>query len=220
MTAGYPDFVQNPKLDEILYGDPFKLWTTEEQIDVGLSTPRVFAPGANWDYSHTDYVILGVALEKITGQPLDVALKEQVLDPMGLENTVASLTAEITRAGPPCFHVGTPAGSGHPERHTLHEESTYWNPSWTIAQGAIQTTNIVDMTTTAVAVGEERFSRRSPTRRRSPPISSGSALPWKAARTATRSTRPTTTDSVSCAAATGSCRIRSSRATARDRLSA
>ncbi|HZA91353.1 MAG TPA: serine hydrolase domain-containing protein, partial [Gemmatimonadales bacterium] len=95
MTAGYPDFVQNPKLDEILYGDPFKLWTTEEQIDVGLSTPRVFAPGTNWDYSHTDYVILGVALEKITGQPLDVALKEQVLDPMGLGNTVASLTAEI-----------------------------------------------------------------------------------------------------------------------------
>ena len=31
---------------------------------------------------------------------------------------------------------------------------SYWNPSWTFAQGAIQTTDIVDMTTTAVAVGE------------------------------------------------------------------
>ena len=154
MTAGYPDFVQNPKLDEILYGDPFKLWTTEEQIDVGLSTPRVFAPGTNWDYSHTDYVILGVALEKITGQPLDVALKEQVLDPMGLENTVASLTAEITE---PVLHAFTSErrqALGIPNGTRFIEESTYWNPSWTIAQGAIQTTNIVDMTTTAVAVGE------------------------------------------------------------------
>jgi CubicO group peptidase (beta-lactamase class C family) len=154
MTAGYPDYVQNPKLDEILYGDPFKLWTTEEQIAVGLATPRVFAPGANWDYSHTDYVILGVALEKITGQPLDVALKEQVLDPMGLENTVASLTAEIPGPVLHAFTAERRQALGIPNGTRFYEESTYWNPSWTIAQGAIQTTNIVDMTTTAVAVGE------------------------------------------------------------------
>ena len=154
MTAGYPDYVQNPKLDEILYGDPFKMWTTEEQIEVGLATPRVFAPGANWDYSHTDYVILGVALEKITGQPLDVALKEQVLDPMGLENTVASLTAEIPGPVLHAFSAERRQALGIPAGTRFYEESTYWNPSWTIAQGAIETTNIVDMTTTAVAVGE------------------------------------------------------------------
>jgi hypothetical protein len=32
--------------------------------------------------------------------------------------------------------------------------STFWNPSWTLAQGAIQTTNIFDMTATAIAIGE------------------------------------------------------------------
>jgi hypothetical protein len=35
----------------------------------------------------------------------------------------------------------------------FYEESTYWNPSWTLAQGAIQTTNIDDLAATAVAVG-------------------------------------------------------------------
>jgi CubicO group peptidase (beta-lactamase class C family) len=154
MTAGYPDFVQNPKLDEILYGDPFKMWTTEEQIEVGLATPRVFAPGANWDYSHTDYVILGVALEKITGQPLDVALQEQVLDPMGLGNTVASLTAEIPEPVLHAFTAEHRQALGIPNGTRFIEESTSWNPSWTIAQGAIQTTNIDDLITTAVAVGE------------------------------------------------------------------
>src|SRR5215204_5373718 len=84
MTAGYPDFVQNPKLSQELYADPFRQWTPEEQIALSLSTPRIFAPGTNWDYSHTDYVILGQALEKITGQALDVALQEQVLGPMNL----------------------------------------------------------------------------------------------------------------------------------------
>ena len=154
MTAGYPDFVQNPKLSQEVYADPFRQWTPEEQIAIGLSTPRLFAPGTNWDYSHTDYVILGQALEKITGQPLDVALQEQVLGPMGLRNTVAWSTPEISE---PVLHaftserrqqLGIPAGT------RFYEESTYWNPSWTLAQGAIQTTDIVDMTTTAAALGE------------------------------------------------------------------
>ena len=73
MTAGYPDYVQNPKLDQELYADPFRQWTNQELIEIGLSTPQVFAPGTNWDYSHTNYVILGQALEKIGGKPLDVA---------------------------------------------------------------------------------------------------------------------------------------------------
>jgi hypothetical protein len=36
----------------------------------------------------------------------------------------------------------------------FYEESTFWNPSWTLARGSIQTTNIYDMAATAVAVGE------------------------------------------------------------------
>ena len=137
-----------------LYADPFRQWTPEEQIDLGLSTPRVFAPGTNWDYSHTDYVILGLALEKITGQPLDVALQEQVLGPMGLRNTVAWSTPEISEPVLHAFSAERRQALGIPAGTRFLEESTYWNPSWTFAQGAIQTTDIVDLTTTAVAVGE------------------------------------------------------------------
>jgi hypothetical protein len=35
----------------------------------------------------------------------------------------------------------------------FYEESTYWNPSWTTADGDIQTSNIYDLITTAIAVG-------------------------------------------------------------------
>ena len=154
MTAGYPDYVQNPKLSQELYADPFRQWTPEEQIALGLSTPRVFAPGTNWDYSHTDYVILGQALEKITGQPLDVALQEQVLGPMGLPNTVAWSTPQISEPVLHAFSSERRQALGIPAGARFYEESTYWNPSWTFAQGAIQTTDIVDMTTTAEAVGE------------------------------------------------------------------
>ena len=37
------------------------------------------------------------------------------------------------------------------------EDVTYWNPSWTITHGAIQTTNIDDMHTSAVAIGTGRL---------------------------------------------------------------
>ncbi len=154
MTAGYPDFERSPKLDQRLYADPFGQWTPEEQIALSLETPRVFAPGTNWDYSHSGYVILGQALEKITGQPLDVVLQEQVLGPMGLRNTVNSSTAAIPEPVLHAFSSERRPALGIPAGTRLYEESTFWNPSWTFARGAVQTTDIVDMTTTAEAVGE------------------------------------------------------------------
>jgi CubicO group peptidase (beta-lactamase class C family) len=154
LTAGYPDYVQNAEFVSAIYADPFRQWTPEEQIEISLSTPQVFAPGTNWDYSHSAYVILGQALEKITGQPLDVALQEQVLGPMGLQNTVAWSTPEISEPVLHAFSSERRQALRIPAGTRFYEESTYWNPSWSFARGAIETTDIVDMTTTAAAIGE------------------------------------------------------------------
>jgi CubicO group peptidase (beta-lactamase class C family) len=154
MTAGYPDYVQNPQLSQEQYANPFRQWAPEELIAIGLSTPRLFAPGTNWDYSHTNYVILGLALEKATGTPMAELLRQQVLDPLGLTNTDSEQTAVI-RA--PVLHAFTSErrqALGIPTGTRFYEESTFWDPSWTITRGAVQTTNIYDMTATAVAVGE------------------------------------------------------------------
>jgi CubicO group peptidase (beta-lactamase class C family) len=154
MTSGYPDFVRNTDFQQAFYADPFRQWSTEERVAIALSTPRWFAPGANWGYAHTNYLLLGQALEMAANKPLDVLLQEEVLGPMGLRNTVAWSTPEISQ---PVLHafsserkelLGIPAGT------PFYEETTYWNPSWSLAQGSIQTTDIVDMTTTAEAVGE------------------------------------------------------------------
>jgi CubicO group peptidase (beta-lactamase class C family) len=154
MTAGYPDFEQNAGFQQAFYADPFREWSAEERIAISLSVPRVFAPGANWDYAHSNYVILGQALEQITGQPLEVALLEQVLGPLGLRNTVAWSTPEISQPVLHAFSSERRQALGIPVGTRFYEESTYWNPSWTLAKGAIQTTDIVDMTTSAVAIGE------------------------------------------------------------------
>jgi CubicO group peptidase (beta-lactamase class C family) len=107
-------------------------------------------------------VVLGLALEKITGQPLNVALRGKVLRPLGLRNTVPSQTAAIPE---PVLHADSGERRpflGIPPSTPFLEVSTFRNPSWTLARGAVQTTDIADMTRTAIGVGSGRLpSRRS-----------------------------------------------------------
>ncbi len=96
MTAGYADFVLgNEEFDRTVYQDPFRQWTTQDQLAMSLDKPHVYPPGTNWNYAHTDYVILGQVLEKITGKPVDQLIQEDVLTPLGLTNTEGFATPEI-----------------------------------------------------------------------------------------------------------------------------
>jgi CubicO group peptidase (beta-lactamase class C family) len=153
MTSGYVDYVSTPELANQQYANPFRTRTPEELIAISTKRPLLYEPGTNWNYSHTNYVILGLALEKITGKNMTALLQEKVLGPLGLNNTTDPGTPAITE---PALHAYTserrqtlkiPAGT------PFYEDSTYWNPSWTITHGAIQTTNIYDLNATAVAVG-------------------------------------------------------------------
>jgi CubicO group peptidase (beta-lactamase class C family) len=153
MTSGYADYVQNEAFISGLYADPFRQFTPEELIAYGTPESLLYEPGTNWNYSHTNYVILGLALEKITGKKMTTLMRDKVLRPLGLTNTTDTGTAAIPE---PALHSFTserrealeiPAGA------PFYEESTYWNPSWTLARGTIQTTTIDDMHDTAVAIG-------------------------------------------------------------------
>ncbi|MGE3595940.1 MAG: serine hydrolase domain-containing protein [Dehalococcoidia bacterium] len=154
MTAGYPDYVPDDQFEKDLYANPFRQWTPEDLIAVSLRQPRTFAPGTNWDYAHTNYVILGLALEKATGTPMATLLRERVLGPLGLTNPNHESTAVIRAPVLHAFSSERRVALGILDGTPFYEESTYWNPSWTLTRGAIQTTNIYDMTATAVAIGE------------------------------------------------------------------
>jgi CubicO group peptidase (beta-lactamase class C family) len=154
MTAGYNDFVANEGFVAAFLADPFRQWTAEERIALGLATPRFFAPGTNWNYAHTNYVILGRALEQATGTPLAALLRALVLDPLGLRHTQSWDTPAIPEPVLHAFSSERRQALGVPAGTRFYEEATYWNPSWILAEGAIQTTDIADMAATAVAVGE------------------------------------------------------------------
>ena len=161
MTAGYHDYVRDARLGDSIYGTPFDPVSTHTRLGLAFSQPLMFPPGTNFSYSHSNYVLLGLALERATNKPLEVSIHREVLKPLGLKNTRNSDTAAIPE---PVLHtysserrefLGIPAGQ------RFFEETTFWNPQWTFPRGAIQTTNIADMTRSIIGIGTGKILKRS-----------------------------------------------------------
>ncbi len=152
-TTGYPDFETDPKWLAAFNADPFHIFTFEERLKYAFSRPIQFAPGTNWSYAHTNFMILGEILSKIGNKPLDALLREKVFVPMGLKNTTASETSEMPSPILHAFDSERRAALKIPANVAFTEESTFWNSQWGTPMGANETTNIDDMITTAVKVG-------------------------------------------------------------------
>ncbi|OQR61673.1 serine hydrolase [Streptomyces maremycinicus] len=151
-TSGLHDYVTDPVFLKKLYADPWQHWTPEEVVGISLSHPLWYEPGTNWSYSHANFVLLGRALEKISGTPLEHLLRQRVLKPLDLRNTRSNDTAVIPR---PVLHA-------YDEERGTYEESTYFNPSWTTAPGAVLTQDICDLARSGQGIGSgELLSKRS-----------------------------------------------------------
>jgi CubicO group peptidase (beta-lactamase class C family) len=149
-TSGYADYVNLDILP--IYQNVFRAWTNAELIQTGLSQPMRCEPGHCFAYAHTNFVILGEVLSKVAGIPLSELIAARILRPLALQNTKSDQTAVIPE---PVLHA-------FDAERGIYEDSTYWNPSWTLGNGAIMTTNIADLLTSAIALGSgKRLSEKS-----------------------------------------------------------
>jgi D-alanyl-D-alanine-carboxypeptidase/D-alanyl-D-alanine-endopeptidase len=71
--------------------DPFRTLTQEAYIKGLQSDPLLFTPGSGGLYSNFAFDLLAAALASSAGKPYDQLLKEVVLDPAGLKDTVLAL---------------------------------------------------------------------------------------------------------------------------------
>jgi serine-type D-Ala-D-Ala carboxypeptidase/endopeptidase len=71
--------------------DPFRFLTPDAYIKGLQTTPLLFAPGTGGLYSNFAFDVLAAALANAAGKPYDSLLKEIVLDPVGLKDTVLAL---------------------------------------------------------------------------------------------------------------------------------
>ncbi|WP_216916272.1 MULTISPECIES: serine hydrolase domain-containing protein [unclassified Synechococcus] len=159
MTSGYRDYViGNAAFEKTAFENPFRQFSVQDLLAYADLKTLWYEPGTSWNYAHTNYLLLGLALERITGQTMPVLMQERIFGPLKLRNTRDP--GGTPAIAPPVLHAFSSErrqGLGIPAGTRFYEESTFWNPSWTITRGAVQFTTIHDMATSAEAIGTGRL---------------------------------------------------------------
>ena len=88
MTSGYEDFAPQD------YSIPAWYQTRDPAVTVHewAGKPLDFEPGTLWQYSNTNYVLLALIVQKVTGEPFYKYLREHVLDPAHLPGVFNAYT--------------------------------------------------------------------------------------------------------------------------------
>ncbi len=126
-SAGFGDYITPPSFVAALMADPLRYWSADDLLARSVlpyQPPQFDDPGHNWQYSHTDFVMLGAILEKVSGRKYSALLQDLVLDPLALRDTRLQLDTAPQL----------------PVLHTLaegdFEDSTYWESVLRVVGGA------------------------------------------------------------------------------------
>ena len=86
-TSGLYNYLNDPRILKVFTGQDTRTWTPQQLMAVAVSHPPLFAPGAEYSYSNTNYVALGLILQKATGQSLANLIQDRIAKPLGLTGT-------------------------------------------------------------------------------------------------------------------------------------
>jgi len=89
-TSGLVRYEFKEQFTRDLTASPDRVWKPEELLSYVLDTAPPFAAGAGWEYSDTNYIVLGMIVERVTGRPFYEEARRRLLAPLGLARTVPS----------------------------------------------------------------------------------------------------------------------------------
>lgn len=88
-TSGVADYIESLPFLMAYLGEPTAIWEPNQIIEQALLIDdAAFAPGTAWAYSNTNYVLLGLVLERAAGQPVAEQYRARIFAPLGLADTV------------------------------------------------------------------------------------------------------------------------------------
>jgi D-alanyl-D-alanine carboxypeptidase len=87
--SGVPDYFGATPLGDYLTGGPaaMRVWTPLDLVGLVAAQPPAFEPGSAWGYSNTNYVLLGLIVERVTRRSLAAELDRRLLRPLALDDT-------------------------------------------------------------------------------------------------------------------------------------
>jgi D-alanyl-D-alanine carboxypeptidase len=161
-TSGLPDCYSDGVRDSNGYSpfdlelkrNPERFWTSPEVIAwTKANLQPVARPGVRFHYSDTGYQLLGLVIESVRKQPLDVAVREVVLEPLKMDDTYAHHREKIHRsAGVGLSHFF--------DRESDNTEALSESADW---GGGGWVTNAPDLTRFLRALSEGRLFRQPAT---------------------------------------------------------
>jgi D-alanyl-D-alanine carboxypeptidase len=131
MTSGIASYTEDKQWDNEWLSDLTRVWKPEELAQIGIKDSPLFEPGTEWFYSNTNYVLLGLVLEKVTGKPIGDLYREQIIKPLELKET--SFPGANSALPKPYDHGYTLQGKSPGSKPI---DSTDWSPSeaWTAGE--------------------------------------------------------------------------------------
>ncbi|GMU52147.1 MAG: serine hydrolase [Candidatus Xenobia bacterium] len=126
-TSGLEDYLgQEIDFDEAARKNPRREWTHFETLRYGYDLEPVGKPGQKHYYSNTNYILLGVVLEKVTGEPIGTTMQKRLFTPLGMRHTYCGLYARAPAE----------TARGYAEEGDV----SYYNPGDGLADGGVLST--------------------------------------------------------------------------------
>jgi len=97
MTSGIYDFTDDPALAKRFYAKPTLRFGPAQVFAILRRHKPAFAPGTKIVYCDTNYFLLGLVLEKVTGRPASRVIADQILEPLGLTQTSLPTTPPLPK---------------------------------------------------------------------------------------------------------------------------
>jgi Tol biopolymer transport system component/CubicO group peptidase (beta-lactamase class C family) len=83
-----------------------------KSLRFAASKPLAFRPGSRERYSNTNYIALGLVIEKVTGRSYAEELEQRVLDPLGLSRTELPTTRRLSDLDDAGYNPNLPWAAG------------------------------------------------------------------------------------------------------------
>ena len=85
--SGIDNYTDVAGFFETVIAQSERVWEPEEQVELVVDRPALFEPGDQFSYSNTNYIILGILIEEVTGQPYHQVVRERIIDTLKMSST-------------------------------------------------------------------------------------------------------------------------------------
>lgn len=92
--SGLPEFAGEPGADEWIAANEDRTLTPSAAVAIALGKPAQFVPGTSFVYTNTNYIVLGMLVESVTGRSYADELQSRILDPLDLDDTYLPAAGE------------------------------------------------------------------------------------------------------------------------------